>query len=139
LLQTENPFCFLLIMAAQDDAEIRIEGNLEQRLPVDPRQNSEGSSPTEVLETMRNLIVELQVFKADNEKLKKEQQEKKEINEVLLCSIVTKKSPKDDNNEEEVSKRASKNSGPEVEKRDSSSEGTLSAEEKQKQTERENK
>jgi hypothetical protein len=42
------------------------------------------SSPTEVLETMRNLIVELQVFKADNEKLKKAQQEQQEINEVLL-------------------------------------------------------
>jgi hypothetical protein len=86
-------------MAAQDDAEIRIKGNLEQRPPRDPRQNSEGSSPTEVLKTMRSLIVELQVFKADNEKLKKAQQEQQEINEVLLCSIVTKKIPKDDNNE----------------------------------------
>jgi hypothetical protein len=37
---------------------------------------------------------------------------------------VTKKSPKDNNNDEEVSKRASKNSGPETEKGDSSSEGT---------------
>jgi hypothetical protein len=41
--------------------------------PGDPRLNSDGSSPTKVLETMRNLIVELQVFKADNEKLKKAQ------------------------------------------------------------------
>jgi hypothetical protein len=103
-------------MAAQDDAEIRIDGNPEQRLPENQRQNSDGSSPTEVLETMRNLIVELQVFKADNEKLKKAQQEQQEINEVLLRSIVTKKIPKDDNNEEEVNKRASKNSGPEAEK-----------------------
>jgi hypothetical protein len=71
LLQTEIPFCFVLIMAAQDDAEIRMEGNPEQRPPGDPRQNSDGSSPTEVLETMRNLIVELQIFKDDNEKLKK--------------------------------------------------------------------
>jgi hypothetical protein len=70
----------------------------------------------EVLETMRNLIVELQVFKADNEKLKKAQQEQQEINEVLLHSIATKKSPKDDNHDEEVRKRASKNSGPEIEK-----------------------
>jgi hypothetical protein len=46
-------------MVAQDDAEIRVEGNLEQRPPRDPRQNNDGSSPTEVLETMRNLIVEL--------------------------------------------------------------------------------
>jgi hypothetical protein len=84
----------------------------------------------EVLETMRNLIVELQVFKADNEKLKKAQQEQQEINEVLLHSIVTKKSPKDDNREEEVRKRASKNFGTKTEKGDSSSEGTPSAEDK---------
>jgi hypothetical protein len=51
---------------------------------------------------MRNLIVEMKVFKVDNEKLKKAQQEQQEINEVLLHSIVTKKIPKDDNNEEEV-------------------------------------
>ena len=59
---------------------------------------------------MRKLIVELQVFKANNEKLKKAQQEQQEINEVLLRSIVTKKGPKDDNHDEEVNKRASKNS-----------------------------
>jgi hypothetical protein len=63
--------CSVLIMAAQDEAEIRLEGNPEQRPPEDQRQNSDGSSPTEVLETMRNLIVELQVFKEDNEKLKR--------------------------------------------------------------------
>jgi hypothetical protein len=79
---------------------------------------------------MRNLRVELQVFKAGNEKLKKAQQEQQEINEVLLRSIVTKKSPKYDNPEEEVSKRASKNFGAKIEKGDSSSEGTPSAEDK---------
>jgi hypothetical protein len=60
---------------------------------------------------MRNLIVELQIFKVDNEKLKKAQEEQQEINEVLLESIVTKKIPKYDNQGAEVSKRASKNSG----------------------------
>jgi hypothetical protein len=70
---------------------------------------------------MRNLIVELQVFKAENEKLKKAQQEQQEINEVMLRSIVIKKIPKNDDHEEEVSKRASKNYGPEAEKGDSSS------------------
>jgi hypothetical protein len=79
---------------------------------------------------MRNLIVELQVFKDDNEKLKNDQQEQHEINAVLLCSIVTKKIPKDDKSEEAVSKRASKNSGPEAEKGNSLSEGTPSAEDK---------
>jgi hypothetical protein len=81
---------------------------------------------------MRNLIVELQIFKADNEKLKKAQQEQQEINEVLLRSIVTKKIPKDNNHDKEVSERASKNSGPEIEKGDTSSEGTPSAEDKTK-------
>jgi hypothetical protein len=79
---------------------------------------------------MRNLIVELQVVKEDNEKLNKAQQEQHEINEVLLRSIVTKKIQKDNNEEEEVSKRASKNSGPEGEKGDNSSEGTPSAQDK---------
>jgi hypothetical protein len=53
---------------------------------------------------MRNLIVELHIFKEDNKKLKKAQKEQKEINDVLLRSIVTKKIPKDDNYEEEVVK-----------------------------------
>jgi hypothetical protein len=60
-------------MAAQEGVEIWVEDNPQQGTPRDPRQNSGGSSPTEVLERMRNLIVELQVFKADNEKLKKAQ------------------------------------------------------------------
>jgi hypothetical protein len=79
---------------------------------------------------MRNLIVELQVFKADNEKLKKAKQEQQEINEVLLRTIVTKKITKDDNPEEEPRKRASKIFGAKTEKGDSSSKGTPSAEEK---------
>ena len=62
-------------MEAQEGAEIKMEENPQQGAPRDPRQNSDGSSPTEVLETMRNLIVDLHIFKSDNEKLKKEQQE----------------------------------------------------------------
>ena len=60
-------------MAAQEGAEIKMEENPQQGPPRDPRQNNDGSSPMKVLERMRNLIVELQVFKADNEKLKKAQ------------------------------------------------------------------
>ena len=116
-------------MAAQEGAKIRMEENPQQGPPGDLRQNNDGSSPTEVLETMINLIVELQVFKADNEKLKKAQQEQQEINEVLLHSIVTKKIPKDDKHDEEVSKRTSKNYVVETEKEDSSSEGTPSTKE----------
>jgi hypothetical protein len=86
-------------MAAQEGAEIRMEENPQQGHPRDLRQNSDGSSPTEVLETMRNLIV-------------------------------TNKISKYDNHEEEVRKKASKNSGAKTKKRDSSSEGTPSAEDK---------
>jgi hypothetical protein len=117
-------------MEAQEGAEIRMEENPQQGPLKDPRENSDGISPMKVLETMRNLIVELQVFKVVNEKLKKAHQEQKEINEVMLHSIVTKKIPKDDNHDEEVSKRASKNSGEKIEKGDSSSEGTPSVEDK---------
>jgi molybdenum cofactor biosynthesis enzyme MoaA len=43
---------------------------------------------------MRNLIMELQIFKDDNEKIKKAQEDQHEINEVLLRNIKTKKIPK---------------------------------------------
>ena len=74
-MQTKSFYVLCWIMAAQEGTEIRMEGNPQQRPPGDLRQNNDGSSPTEVLETMRNLIVELKVFKAYNEKLKKAQQE----------------------------------------------------------------
>jgi hypothetical protein len=53
---------------------------------------------------MKNLIVELQVFKEDNEKLKKAQEDQLEINEMLLRSIVTKNIPKENDKEEEDKK-----------------------------------
>jgi hypothetical protein len=117
-------------MAAQEGVEFKVEENPQQGPPGDLRHNSDGSSPTEVLELVRKLIVELQVFKADNEKLKKAQQEQQEINEILLHSIVTKKIPKDDNHEEEVRKRASKNSIAKTKNGESLSKGTPSAEDK---------
>jgi len=73
---------------------------------------------------MRNLIVELQGFKADNKKLKKAQEDQLEINEMLLHSIVTKKIPKENEKDEEVKKNSSKNSVHETKKEDSSSEDT---------------
>jgi hypothetical protein len=117
-------------METQNEEDIRLEENPEKGPTRDPRNNSEGSSAIQVLETMRNLIMELYIFKEDNEKSKKAQQEQQEINEVLLHSIVTKKIPKDNNEEEEFSNRASKSSGPEEEKGDSSSEVTPSTEDK---------
>jgi predicted ATP-dependent serine protease len=96
----------VVIMEAQNEEEIRLEENPDQGLLKNLGRTSEGSSTTQVLETMRNLIVELQAFKADNEKLKKAQEDQQEINEVLLHSIVTKKIPKDNNKEEEVRQKS---------------------------------
>jgi len=93
-------FCVLVTTAVNDNREIGIDGTPDERPPENQRKNSDESSPTEVLETMMNLIVKMQIFKDDNEKLKKAQQQQQEINEVLLCSIVTKKIAKDDNNNE---------------------------------------
>jgi len=73
---------------------------------------------------MRNLIVELQVFNIDNEKLKKAQEYQHEINEVLLRSIATKKSPKNNEVDEEVSKKSSKYSSHETERENISSNDT---------------
>ena len=58
-------------MEAQNEEDIKLEENPDQGPPKEDGYNSEGSSATQVLETMRNLIVEMQAFKADNEKLKK--------------------------------------------------------------------
>jgi hypothetical protein len=74
LLQTKI-FIYVVIMEAQNEEAIRLQENLEQGTNREPRQNSEGSSTTQVLETRRNLTVELQVFKVDNGKPKKAQQE----------------------------------------------------------------
>ena len=109
-------------MSAKNEGD-RPEGNQNQELPRDPEHNSEGISTT-LLETLRNLIVELQVFKENNEKLKKAHEDQLEINEMLLHSIVTKKSPKDKEREEEVNKKSSKNSIHDKEKEDSLSEDT---------------
>ena len=81
-------------MSAHNEEEIRLEENHTQGITKEPRHNIEGSSTTQVLETMKNLIVELQVFKSDNEKMKNAQEDQLQINEMLLGSIVTKKIPK---------------------------------------------
>jgi hypothetical protein len=41
-----KPFCFVLIMAAQEGAKIRMEANPQQGPPGDTRQNNDGGSPT---------------------------------------------------------------------------------------------
>jgi hypothetical protein len=71
-------------MSAQNNEEDKHEGNNNQQTSRDPKHHNESNSMTHVLKTMINLIVELQTFKADNEKLKKAQEEQQEINDILL-------------------------------------------------------
>jgi hypothetical protein len=44
-------------------------------------------TPPDLVETMRSLMVELQIWKADNERMMKEQEKKTKINAVLLQSL----------------------------------------------------
>ena len=43
--------------------------------------------PRQVLENMRNMIVEIQIFKAENKRLKKAQENQQGINEILLQGL----------------------------------------------------
>jgi len=60
----------LIKRRADNGEEERTERNNNQDLHINPENHNEGSSTTQVMETMRNLIVELHVFKVDNEKNK---------------------------------------------------------------------
>jgi len=71
-----------------------------------------------------DIIVELQTFKEDNEKLKKAQEDQHEINDMLLRSIAMKKSPKNIDMDEEVSKNSAKDSSKETKKENNSSNDT---------------
>ena len=52
--------------------------------PHTSQPEKEHSESSQVLETMNNLIVEIQSFKVENEQLKKDQERHQEINEILL-------------------------------------------------------
>ena len=55
----------------------------------------EHSKASQVLETMRHLIVEIQSYKENNEQLKKAQEKQQEINEILLQSLHKKNNGKE--------------------------------------------
>jgi len=103
-------------MSAQNEEGVRPEENKNQEIHRGLEHHSEGILSTHVLETMRNLIVELQLFKSYDEKLKKDEEDQLEIIEIFLCSIVTKKIPKDNEREGEVSKNSWSISSHETEK-----------------------
>ena len=68
--------------------------NLEQEPPIS-QPAAEHSEASQVLETMRHLIVEIQSYKADNEQLKRAQEKQQEINEILLQSLQEKNNGKE--------------------------------------------
>ena len=75
-------------MASQNENVDRSgEGALAPHTSQPEQEHSEAS---QVLETMRNLIIEIQSFKVDNEQLKKAQEKQQEINEILLQSLQEK-------------------------------------------------
>jgi len=75
---------FFVTMSMQNGEEGRPEGINNQEPPRNIEHHSEGSYATQVLETTRNLIMELHIFKADNEKIKKAQEDQQEINEMVF-------------------------------------------------------
>ena len=54
----------------------------------------EHSEASQVLETTKNFIIEIQSFKGDNEQLKKADEKQKEINDKLLQSLHEKNNDK---------------------------------------------
>ena len=58
--------------------------------PCSSQLEQEHSESCQILETMRNLIIEIQSFKADNEKLKKAWERWQEINQIMLQSLQEK-------------------------------------------------
>ena len=72
-------------MASLNENEEQPE-NYEE-VPPTAQPAIEHSEASQVLETMRHLIVEIQSYKADNEQFKKAQEKQQEINEILLQSL----------------------------------------------------
>ena len=69
-------------MASQNDHEyLAKEGTL---VPHPTHPKPEHFEANHVLETVKNLIVEFQSFKAENEQLKKAQEKQQDLNEILL-------------------------------------------------------
>jgi hypothetical protein len=99
---------FFVTMLPHNREEGRLECINNQEPPRNRKHQSESNSTTQVLETMRNLIMELQIFKDDNENLKKSHEYQQKVNKTLLWDISTKKSPKNNEVDEEVSKKSSK-------------------------------
>ena len=65
-------------MASQSENVDRLEEGAQEPCITQPEQEQFESN--QVLEIMRSLIVEIQIFKVDNEQLKRAPEKKKDIN-----------------------------------------------------------
>ena len=72
-------------MSTRNEEEINPKGNANQQ---NLEQKSENNSTSQVLETMRSLIVEINTFKEDNENIKNKEEQKQQLNEILLQNMV---------------------------------------------------
>jgi len=80
-------------MASPVDNEYQTK-NPEQ-VPLTTQLAVEHSKASQVLETTRHLIVEIQSYKENNKQLKKAQEKQQEINEILLQSLHEKNNGKE--------------------------------------------
>ena len=80
-------------MASLNENENQPEDH--EQVPPITQPKMEHSKGSQVLETMRHLIVEIQSYKADNEQLRKDQEKHQEINEILLQSLHEKNNGKE--------------------------------------------
>ena len=69
-------------MASCNENEDQREEYVPAPHTTQPKQ--EHSEASQVLETMRTLIIQIQSFKVENEQLKKDQEKQHEINDMLL-------------------------------------------------------
>ena len=76
-------------MASQNEPEYPPEEGTPVSHPTQPEP--EQSKASQVLETMKNLIVEIQRLKEENEWLKRAQEKQQEFNEILLQILQERK------------------------------------------------
>ena len=66
-----------------------------EQIPPATQPAVEHSEASQVLETMRHLIVEIKSYKVDNEQLNKSQEKQHEINEIIIQSLHEKNNGKE--------------------------------------------
>ena len=80
-------------MASPVENENQLEN--PKQVPLTTQPVEERSKSSQVMETMRNLIMEIQSYKADNKQLKEAQEKQQDINEILLQILHEKNNGKE--------------------------------------------